>query len=94
MINQELEKNLFLRMSKLDYIFSSSELSKEYLQNKIKKVDKQSFTKIINTGYLKLDHLIKKIKKNKKTNSILIAPGYSLNYRDYNIYEYLKKNNY
>jgi len=91
MINQKLERNLILRMSTLDYIFASSELSKKYLESKIKKVHKKSYTKIINTGYLKLDHLIKKIKQNKKGNSILIAPGYSLNYKDHNIYEYLEK---
>jgi CDP-glycerol glycerophosphotransferase (TagB/SpsB family) len=52
--------------------------------------------KFINTGYLKLDYMYKKIKikklrKIKKNKTILIAPGYSLNYKKYSMYTKLKK---
>ena len=61
MINRKLEKALFLRIGVLDYIFCSSELAKNFLKKKLKKFTKNSNTKIINTGYLKLDHNLKMI---------------------------------
>lgn len=91
MINRKFEKQLFLRIGALDFIFCSSEISKNYLRKNIDKFKKNSKTKIINTGYIKLDHNLKKIKKSKPTNTILIAPGYSLNYQKYNIYSSIEK---
>lgn len=91
MINKKLEKKMFIRINKIDYIFAGSEVSKKYLYNQLKKYNKNIKPKIFNTGYLKLDHVFNKNKLvNKKKNksygkNILIAPAYSYNYRTYNI---------
>jgi len=91
MINKKFEKALFLRIGMLDYIFCSSKISEDYLKGKLDKLAKNSNTIIVNTGYLKLDHNLNKIKKNNKSKSILIAPGYSLNYIKYNMYKFLER---
>ena len=90
MINKKFEKALFLRIGRLDYIFCSSKISENYLKKQLDKLAKNSNTIIVNTGYLKLDHNLKKIKNNNKSQSILIAPGYSLNYVKYNMYKSLE----
>ena len=92
MVDSEKEKNLIETLSKCDYIFLSSDIAISALQKKInyhsvsENVDKK--TLLINTGYLKLDHVYKKIKNDKSTeNSILLAPTLSSMLKDYNLDE-------
>lgn len=86
MINKKLEKQMFIRINKIDYIFVASEVSKKYLLMKLREFNKKINPKLFNTGYLKLDHVYKKLKdKNKNKNSILIAPAYTLNYKKFNM---------
>ena len=67
MVNKEIEKDHFIFLSKLDYIFVSSKIVKQYFENsfreyiKSRKIKKKA--KIINTGYLKLDYVSNKLKK-------------------------------
>ncbi len=94
MINKSLEKKMFLGINKLDYIFTSSEISSEYFISKFNKYKIKSNTKLINTGYSKLDHVAKKInnKNNNKKDSILIAPGFTYTLKKFNMSRYLEKN--
>jgi hypothetical protein len=92
MVDLEKEKNLIETLSKCNYIFLSSDIAISALQKKInyhsvsENVDKK--TLLINTGYLKLDHVYKKIKNDKSTeNSILLAPTLSSMLKDYNLDE-------
>tara|TARA_B100002051_G_scaffold264321_1_gene289020 strand:- start:50 stop:1204 length:1155 start_codon:yes stop_codon:yes gene_type:complete len=96
MVDVEKEKNLINNLNKCNYIFLSSEISISALQKKIDqytddiKVDKKP--KLINTGYLKLDHVYKKINKEKvKEDSILLAPTLSTMFKEYNLDEFLDK---
>ena len=90
MVNQDKEEELINSLNKCDYIFLSSEISVENLQNKFEKYLKNkkniNNTKLINTGYLKLDHVSKKIfgKKNIQ-DSILLAPTLSSMFLEFNI---------
>jgi hypothetical protein len=108
MVNKIVEKDLFLSLSKLDYIFVSSNVVKKYFEQTIKKYLKYNINKkkakIINTGYMKLDHvslLLKKLKKVKNKFCILIAPTASKHYNQENlslnldsIINFLVKNKY
>ena len=87
MVNKKIEKKIFFSLSKLDYIFVSSDIVKKSLENSFKKYlkykKKNIKVKVINTGYLKLDHvsrLLKKIKKEDSRFCVLIAPTYSKHY--------------
>ncbi len=91
MINKEKEKKMFIRINKLDYIFVASEISKKYFNFKLNKYNEKINPKLIDTGYLKLDHVFNKLYKKKSQNRILIAPAYSLNYTKYNMSQYLIK---
>lgn len=91
MINKEKEKKMFIRINKLDYIFVASEISKKYFNFKLNKYNKKVNPKLIETGYLKLDHVFNKLHKKKSQNRILIAPAYSFNYVKYNMSQYLIK---
>ena len=93
MINKKMEKKMFLRINRLDYIFVASEVSKKYFENKLIKFNNNIKPEIINTGYLKLDHVYKKLNSQKKTDnkSVLIAPAYSLNYKEFNMTKSLNK---
>ena len=97
MINYADEKSLFLRINKLDYIFVSSNLSKKYFFSKFKSYKINNNPKIINTGYLKLDHLIKNFKSKRKRFlsskklSILLSPGYFYAYKKYNMKSDIEK---
>ena len=86
MINKKMEKKMFIRINKLDYLFVASEVSKNYFGLKLKQYNNTINPNIINTGYSKLDlvHSLGKSKKIKK-NYILIAPAYTLNYKNFNI---------
>ena len=63
------------------------------LQKKINSFNTQNLEKpkIINTGYLKLDHVHRLISKNKNfEDSILLAPTKSLVYLDFDLSRYLE----
>lgn len=91
MVNKNIEKIIFNKLKILDYIFTSSLISKNYFLNKFKEYKIQQKTKIINTGYLKLDHMHNKTKKVTSAKSILIAPGFSLCYKQLNMSVKLEK---
>ena len=93
MVNKSIEKKIFIKMSRLDYIFTSSEISSKYFISKFNKFKIDRKTKIINTGYLKLDHIEKKINKNRDIikGCILIAPGYTYAFKKYNMSPYVEK---
>ena len=92
MVNKAIEKSLFISLSRLDYIFVSSNIVKKYFENSFKKYlnSKKTLkkTEIVNTGYLKLDHItniLEETKKNINKLSILIAPTASKHYVKYNM---------
>ena len=87
MVNKKYEKKLFIELSKLDYIFVSSNIAKIYFKKKFKKYIKKNFdVGIINTGYLKLDHVSRELKNIKeKEDSILLAPTASRHYKQFNL---------
>ena len=89
MVNKAIERELFISLSKFDYIYVSSNIVKEYLENSFRKYLKSvEKTKVINTGYLKLDHITNILKKKKQIKnkfSILIAPTASKHYVKYNL---------
>ncbi len=94
MVNKNLEKKIFLRINKLDYIFLSSKISVEYFKSQFKKFKIRNNPKLVNTGYLKLDNLINKIKfsfNKNKLEKVLIAPGYSYAFKQYNMYSKIEK---
>jgi hypothetical protein len=70
------KKNLIQLVEQLleyDYIFTPSKISAKMFKNIF--IDSKNEPEIIDTGYLKLDYLLKKNKKKKlKKNSIIIAP--------------------
>ena len=79
MVNEEIEKKLFLFFfSKIHFIFLPSDI---VIKDFIKKIKfyfaetKFKSPKLINTGYLKLDHVRRKLELiNNKKDSILLAP--------------------
>lgn len=95
MIEPKLEKKLFVRINKLDFIFASSNFSKKYFENKFEKYNLKKNPKVFNTGYLKLDHLIKIFKKKKKINNkkikVVLAPGFSSHLKKYSMTKKLCK---
>ena len=94
MVNKNLEKKIFLRINKLNYIFLSSKISVDYFKSQFKKFKIRNNPKLINTGYLKLDNLINKTKisfTKKESQNILIAPGYSYAFKNYNMYSIIDK---
>ena len=95
MVNNEIEKKLFSAFLKIDYIFLSSDIVIKDFIKKFKlffKKKKLRTPKLINTGYLKLDHVKKKLNlfKNKR-DSILIAPTVSFYKKEHNISTDLEK---
>jgi len=94
MVNPQDEKNLMVTLSKCNYIFLSSESSifsfkrkiNEFLKNENISIN----TSLINTGYLKLDHVHQKLKNSEiSEDSILLAPTLSSMLTEYNLYDYL-----
>jgi len=94
MVDVEKEKNLIKTLKKCNYIFLSSEIAISALHNKINYhsddiIDKKK-PLLINTGYLKLDHVHEKLKNNElDEDSILLAPTLSSMLIDFNLDEYL-----
>ena len=89
MVNKEMEKKVFSAFLKIDYIFLSSDIVVKYFIKKFKlffKKKKLRTPKLINTGYLKLDHVKKKLNlfKNKR-DSIVIAPTARFYKKEHNI---------
>ena len=95
MAKKYIEKKIFIELGKLDYIFVSSDIVKDYFEKGLSKnIMNKSKRKvqIVNTGYLKLDHVHKKINLRKvKEDSILIAPTGSKFYSDANLSKKLDK---
>ena len=95
MVNKEIENKLFTELSKLDYIFVSADIVKDYFEKKFVEYSdskKKNNTKIINTGYLKLDHVCRELKLIKnKPNQILIAPTASKHYQSINLSFHINK---
>ena len=87
MVNKKVEKKLFTELSKLDYIFVSSNIAKLYFIQKFKEYLKKKIkVQIMNTGYLKLDHVCRELKNIKvKEDSVLIAPTASIHYKKFNL---------
>ena len=89
LVNKEIENKLFSHLSKLDYIFLPSDIAIKYFKKKLIyffRIRNRKTPELINTGYLKLDHVKKKLNflKNKK-DSILIAPTVSSQMKEFNI---------
>ena len=88
MVNANQEKKLFLSLLKLHYIFLSSSNVVDYFRNKFSQFGHSinDIPQLINTGYLKLDKVIKELKKIKNTkNYILLAPTFSGQMKNYNM---------
>jgi hypothetical protein len=94
MVDLDKEENLIKALNKCDYIFLSSEIVKYSLQKKINYYSdnqiKDKKPQLINTGYLKLDHVYEKLKINDlEEDSILLAPTLSIALKDFNLDDYL-----
>ena len=93
-VNPEKEKKLIKTLKGYDYIFLSSDIPISDLQRKINqyldiKIDEKK-TSLINTGYLKLDHVYQNLKNsNSIEDSILLAPTLSSMLIDYNLDRFL-----
>ena len=93
-VNPEKEKKLIKTLKGYDYIFLSSNIAISDLQRKINqyldiKIDEKK-TSLINTGYLKLDHVYQNLKNsNSIEDSILLAPTLSSMLIDYNLDKFL-----
>jgi len=93
-VNLEKEENLMKTLSKYNYIFLPSDIALLDLQKKINqypdvKINKKRFS-LINTGYLKLDHVHRKLRNSSLSeDSILLAPTLSSMLTDYNLDEFL-----
>ncbi len=89
-VNPEIEKKLINILVRYDYVFLSSDISISDLKKKINqhpdiKSNKNKIS-LINTGYLKLDHVYQNLKKNNSAEeSILLAPTLSSLLTDYNL---------
>ena len=95
-VNPENEKILIKTISKYNYIFLSSDIAISDLKKKIDKYPSikgnEKQLSLINTGYLKLDHVYKELKKESLIeDSILIAPTLSSMLLDYNLDNFLDK---
>ena len=96
MVDFEKEKSLIDTLNKCNYIFLSSDIAISALQKKINhytdktKEDKKPL--LINTGYLKLDHVYKKLNNDQiSEDSVLLAPTLSSMLKDYNLDEFLDR---
>ena len=94
-VKPEIERDLFTTLNKYNHIFLPSDIAISDLQKKINKYTKNHFDnkqlRLINTGYLKLDHVYKKLKNNSATeDSILLAPTLSSMLENYNLNNFLE----
>ncbi len=95
MVSRDNENKLSNSLKKYDYIFMSSEITSNMLINKIdqlKTSENINKPKIINTGYLKLDHVNKIVnEKEEVEDSILLAPTKSQVFLEYDMSEHIDK---
>ena len=96
MVSRENESSLVRSFYKYDYIFMSSHITVNMLEKKVDefylKNQNLKKPKIINTGYLKLDHVYHLIKNNKEIeDSILLAPTKSNVFPEYDMSLFIKK---
>jgi prefoldin subunit 5 len=89
-VNPEVEKKLITTLARYDYIFLSSDIAISDLKKKINQYknvkSNENKISLINTGYLKLDHVYKNLKENNSPEeSILLAPTLSSMLTDYNL---------
>ena len=75
-VSSEKEKNMCNRLLKYDLIFVASKKSQLKVLEMFKKYDFNNIPKIIETGYVKLDYILKNFKSEIDTqkDAILIAP--------------------
>ena len=90
MVNKEIEKKIFLSFfSKIHFIFLPTNATVKYFSKKIQLFlanKKLKTPKIINTGYLKLDHVRRELDLiNNKKDSILLAPTFSFMLKNLNM---------
>ena len=90
MVSTVNEDNLVKSFFNYDYIFTSSNVTVEMITKKIDEFcsndNNLKKPKIINTGYLKLDHVYRIINSNKgEENSILLAPTKSNVFPEYDM---------
>ena len=95
MVNPEKEENLITALKKCNFIFLSSDIAITALQRKFDQYSKMKDNKekisLVNTGYLKLDHVYKKLTNNKKPeDTILLAPTLSSMLTHLNLDEFLE----
>ena len=93
MVNKNIEKKIFTSLSKLNYIFLSSKNVVNYFNKKFLEFghNQEKLPKLVNTGYLKLDKVIKELKKvNNLNNHILVAPTFSRQMKSYNMSNKIK----
>ncbi len=89
-VNPETEKKLISTLIRYDYIFLSSDIAISDLNKKINQhhnvKNEENKISLINTGYLKLDHVYKNLKENNTVEeSIMLAPTLSSMLIDYNL---------
>jgi hypothetical protein len=89
-VNPEVEKKLISSLVRYDYIFLSSDIAISDLKKKINQYhnvkSNENKISLINTGYLKLDHVYKNLKENNSAEeSILLAPTLSSMLTGYNL---------
>jgi len=93
-VNPDKQENLIKTLGKYNYIFLSSNIAILDLQKKINQypdaiINKKNFS-LINTGYLKLDHVYQNLKDDDSIeDSILLAPTLSSMLTDYNMDKFL-----
>ena len=94
MVNKNNEKDIFESFKNLDYIFLSSKISIQNFRNKINFYLNKDYHKNLtleNTGYLKLDDVIDKLKRIKNNNkSILFAPTSGIMLKKFNSKKYIR----
>lgn len=90
------EFEITLRISNYNYIFLSSDFVVKYFYDLIKKFPESkkrseiNNTRIIPTGYPRLDYLSKNAPKNKNKDAIIIAPANFLAYPEHTIINHLE----
>jgi hypothetical protein len=94
LVDVKNEKNFFQRLIKYDYLFLSNRKNMVMFQNFFNKHNSDfnnKIPKLMETGYLKLDYLKKKIKLDRKIdNCIVIAPTIHLHIEKLTIYDDLE----
>lgn len=87
MVNKNIEKKIFISLNKYNYIFLSSDLVVKYYRKKFSQyIGKKINATLVNTGYLKLDNVIRELKKKRSLKKkILIAPTSSFMMKEFNL---------